>query len=42
MAVFLDINGESVELGDDDALQLVLAVAEGNLDVEDIVDRLIT
>lgn len=40
--VFLDINGESVELGDDDAFQIVLAVAKGNLDVEDIADRLIT
>lgn len=40
--VFLDINGESVELGDDDAFQLVLAVAEGTLDVEDVADRLIT
>ncbi|MEX1043623.1 MAG: type II toxin-antitoxin system death-on-curing family toxin [Acidimicrobiia bacterium] len=41
-AVFLDINGETVELGDDEAFQLVLAVAEGRLDVEDIADRLIT
>lgn len=41
-AVFLDINGETVDLGDDDAFQLVLAVAEGRLDVRDIADRLIT
>jgi death on curing protein len=40
--VFLDTNGEPVELGDDDAFRLVLAVAEGNLDVEYIADRLIT
>ena len=40
--VFLDTNGETVELGDDDAFQLVLAVAEGSLDVEGIGDRLIT
>lgn len=40
--VFLDINGETVEVVDDDAFQLVLAVAEGRLDVEDIADRLIT
>lgn len=40
--VFLDINGESMELGDDDAFQLVLAIAEGRLDVEDIAERLVT
>lgn len=40
--VFLDINGETVEFGDDDAFQLVLAIAEGCLDVEDIADQLIT
>jgi death-on-curing protein len=40
--VFLDMNGETVELGDDDAFQLVLDVAEGRLDVEGIADRLIT
>jgi death on curing protein len=38
--VFLDMNGEPVELGDDDAFQLVVAVAEGSLDVEDITDGL--
>lgn len=38
--VFLDINGVTVELGDDDAFELVLAVAEGRLDVEEIADRL--
>lgn len=39
--VFLDINGQTVELGDDEAFELVLAVAEGRLDVEDIAERLI-
>jgi death-on-curing protein len=38
--VFLDINGETVELGDDEAFELVLAVAEGHLDVEEIAVRL--
>ena len=38
--VFLDINGETVELGDDEAFELVLAVAEGHLDVEEIAARL--
>jgi death-on-curing protein len=38
--VFLDINGETVEIGDNDAFELVLAVAEGRLDVEAIADRL--
>lgn len=39
-AVFLDINGETVELDDDDAFDLVLEVAEGHLDVEGIADVL--
>lgn len=39
--VFLDINGETIELGDDEAFELVLAVAEGRLDVEDIAKRLV-
>jgi death-on-curing protein len=34
--VFMDTNGEPVELADDDAFRLVLAIAEGSLDVEDI------
>jgi death-on-curing protein len=38
--VFLDTNGEPVELADDDAFQLVLAIAEGSLDVEDIAAHL--
>ncbi|HZD23453.1 MAG TPA: type II toxin-antitoxin system death-on-curing family toxin [Acidimicrobiia bacterium] len=39
--VFLDINGEPVDLDDDDAFQLVVDVAEGGIGVEDIADRLI-
>jgi death-on-curing protein len=38
--VFLDTDGEPVELADDDAFQLVLAIAEGNLDLEDIAVQL--
>ena len=38
--VFMDTNGEPVELADDDAFQLVLAIAEGSLDVEDIAAQL--
>lgn len=40
--VFLDINGETVELGDDDAFQLVLDVAEGSLGIEKIADCLVS
>ena len=40
--VFLDVNGESVDLEDDDAFQLVMDVAEGGIGVEEIADRLIT
>jgi len=36
--VFLDVNCEPIDLGDDDAAQLVVDVAEGTIDVED--DRL--
>ncbi len=39
--VFLDINGEPVELVDVDAFHLVLAIAEDSLDVEDIAAHLI-
>jgi death-on-curing protein len=39
--VFLDVNREPVDLGDDDAFRLVLDVAEGSIGVEDIVARLI-
>lgn len=38
--VFMDTNGERVELADDDAFRLVLAIAEGSLDVEDIAVHL--
>lgn len=38
--VFLDINGETVEIGDDEAFEMVVAVAEGRLDVEGIGSRL--
>jgi death-on-curing protein len=38
--VFLDINGEPIEVGDDDAFQLVLDTAKGSLDVASIADRL--
>lgn len=40
--LFLEINGEPVEAGDDDAFQLVLNTAEGSVDIEDIADRLET
>jgi death on curing protein len=38
--VFLDVNGHVVELADDDAFALVMEVAEGTLDVEQIARRL--
>ncbi len=38
--VFLDINGSAVELDDDDAFQLVMDVAAGDLEVDAIRDRL--
>ena len=38
--VFLDINGRSVECDDDTAFELVMAVAEGTLDVTEIAQRL--
>ena len=38
--VFLDTNGEPVELADDDAFQLVLAIAEGSFDVDGIASQL--
>ena len=40
--VFLDLNGESVDLDDDDAFRLVVDVAEGGIGVEEIADRLTT
>lgn len=38
--IFLDVNGQSVDLDDDDAFQLVLDVAEGGARVEEIANRL--
>ena len=38
--VFCDINGVTVMLDDDDAFSLVIAAAEGRLDVEEIATRL--
>ena len=38
--VFLDTNGEPVEMADDDAFQLVMGIAEGSLALEDIATRL--
>jgi death on curing protein len=40
--VFLDLNGRTVELDDEAAFQLVMAVAEGSLGVEEITARLTT
>jgi death on curing protein len=39
--VFLDVNGQPVELGDDDAFQLVLGVADGSLGLGEIAERLV-
>ena len=38
--VFLDLNGHTVELDDDTAFELVMAAAEGRLDVEQIAQQL--
>lgn len=38
--VFLDLNGATVALSDDDAFDLVMEAATGQLDVEEIADRL--
>ena len=40
--VFLDINGRTVELDDEAAFELVMAVADGSFDVEAIAARLAT
>ena len=40
-AVFLDVNGRPSELTDDEAFELVMAVADGTLDVEEIARRLL-
>ena len=39
-AVFLDLNGHPPELTDDEAFDLVMAVADGALDVDEIALRL--
>lgn len=38
--VFLDINGQPARLADGDAFDLVMSVAEGRLDIEEIAGRL--
>lgn len=38
--VFLDLNGQPVELEDDDAFDLVIDIAEARLDVEEIAEHL--
>jgi death on curing protein len=38
--VFLDLNGHTVDLGDDSAFELVMAASEGHIDVEQIAQRL--
>lgn len=38
--VFLDLNGEPSDLSDEEAFQLVMEAAQGDLDVEDIAARL--
>lgn len=40
--VFLDINGTAVELDDDEAFELVRAIAEDGLDLDQIATRLST
>lgn len=40
--VFLDLNGRSVALTDDEAFDLVMEIAEGKLEVDDIAGRLVT
>jgi death on curing protein len=40
--IFLDINGATLAISDDNAFDLVLAVAEGRHDVEGIAERLTT
>ena len=38
--VFLDLNGRAVELDDDEAFRLVMDVAEGSAEVEEIAQRM--
>jgi death on curing protein len=39
--VFLDLNGHAVAMDDGDAFELVMAAAAGQLDVEQIAERLV-
>ncbi|MDX1510687.1 MAG: Fic family protein [Nitriliruptorales bacterium] len=39
-SVFLDLNGHPPSMADDAAFELVMQVAEGRLDVEEIAERL--
>jgi death on curing protein len=41
-AIFLDMNGHAVTLDDDAAFALVMEVAEGKLDIDEIATRLAT
>lgn len=41
-AVFLDLNGHQVSATDDDVFDLVMGVAEGSIDVDDIAAALAT
>ena len=41
-AVFLDVNGQPVSAADDDVFDLVMGVADGRIDVEEITAVLVT
>ncbi|MFT4009296.1 MAG: type II toxin-antitoxin system death-on-curing family toxin [Nocardioidaceae bacterium] len=41
-AVFLDLNDRAVDLTEEEAFDLVMTVAEGAADVEDIAEKLVT
>ena len=41
-AVFLDLNGRTIALGDDDAFRLVMDVAADLLEVDEIAERLVS
>ncbi len=40
-SVLLDLNGQPLTLGDDEAFDLVMAIAEGTLDVDAVAARLV-
>lgn len=40
MTVFLDLNGRTTDIFDDDAFELVMAIAEGSIAVDEIATRL--